>query len=162
VMATALEARALEAAGRLDDAAARTDDVVRLRSARLAARGLDEDVLALAEAEYHQATTAWRRGDKAGFASHARDSLARAREYSERTGTPWTSAEVQALAGLAEAHLMGGLALPGGGPDIGKELEVGNAFLATHRLERRDAERFRISLLAALWRLRTAGEPASR
>ncbi len=162
VMATALEARALEAAGRLDDAAARTDDVVRLRSARLAARGLDEDVLALAEAEYHQATTAWRRGDKAGFASHARDSLARAREYSERTGTPWTSAEVQALAGLAEAHLQGGLALPGGGPDVGSELQAGNAFLATHRLERRDAERFRIGLLAALWRLRTAGEPASR
>ncbi len=156
VLATALEARALEASGRLDEAAARTDDVVRLRSARLAARDLDEDVLALAEAEYHQAATAGRRGDIEGAAVHARNALARAREYAQRTGTPFTTAEVQALAGLAEAHLLGGLPRSKVEAGLGTALLAAHAFLSAHPSRTRDADRFRSGLLAALWRLRNA------
>jgi hypothetical protein len=162
VLATALEARALEAAGRLDEAAARTDDVVRLRSARLAARDLDEDVLALAEAEYHRAATAGRRGNAEGAVLHARNSLARAREYGQRTGTLFSAAEVQALAGLAEAHLLGGLPRGRVEAGLGTALQDAHAFLAARPSRARDADRFRAGLLAALWRLRNADAPLKK
>lgn len=162
VLATALEARALDAAGRLDEAADRVDEVVELRKARLAARDLDEDVLALAEAEYHRAATSWRKGDGEGFAAHARASLGHARTYSGRTGTPFPGAEVRALTGLAEACLLGGLSCSKAGEDLGEALQKAHTFLSSHRTASREADRFRAGTLAALWHLRQGTGSMSR
>ncbi len=153
ILATSLEARALQDAGRLQDAARRVDEEAELRRQRLERLDLDEDLLGLAEAGWRRAELAWRAKDPDGFRKRAAAALARAREYGRRTGTPFPNAETRVLQGRAAAILL--LGLPAQPPDatLGRDLARAHAFLSAHRTPAREADRFRLGVLASLWQL---------
>ncbi len=152
----ALRAQALAGLGRWAEAIEAMEARRAAVDERLRRLNVDEDLLALATAEYHLARFAWQSGDPAGAAAHVVEGLRAVREFEERTGTVVTPIGNRLFVSYGELRTAGGQVASDLPADLEAEMRRVYEFMAAHPNPAWEEDRFLVGLMLGIVDARAA------